>query len=113
MSTAALILGILGGLFGLVVGFFGYAAGGVVGAASGTSLVLYQLVSMAIPIASLVGGGLAKVNAFAAGALMLLSAVGMLLVFGLNFFTFLPLVLSGIGGVLVLLSGKEARAKAM
>ena len=46
-------------------------------------------------------------------AKMLLSAVGMLLVFGLNFFTFLPLVLSGIGGVLVLLSGKEARAKAM
>ena len=113
MSTAALILGLLGGLFGLVVEFFGYAAGGIVGAASSTSLVLYQLVSMAIPIASLVGGGLAKVNAFAAGALMLLSAVGMLLLFGFDFFTALSLVLSGIGAVLALLSAKEATTKAM
>jgi hypothetical protein len=113
MSTAALIFGLLGGLFGLVVGVFGYAAGGIVGAASSTSFVFYQLVSMAIPIASLVGGGLAKVNAFAAGALMLLSAVGMLLLFGFNFFTSLPLVLSGIGAVLAFLSAREARAKAM
>ena len=46
-------------------------------------------------------------------AKMLLSAVGILLLFGFNFFAALPLVLSGIGAVLALLSAKEARAKAM
>ena len=103
-STAGLILGILGGLFGLFVGFFGYAMGGIVSAGGQSVGGIIQLVSMAIPIASLVGGGIAKANAIAGGILMLLSAGGMLLVFGFNFFTAIPLVLSGIGGVLALLS---------
>ena len=46
-------------------------------------------------------------------AKMLLSAVGILLLFGFNFVTALPLVLSGIGAVLALLSAKETRAKGM
>jgi hypothetical protein len=112
MSTAALILGILGGVFGLFVGLFGYAVGGIAGASGQSGAGLLQLISMAIPIASLVGGGIAKANAVVAGILMLLSAVGMLLLFGFNFFTAIPVVLSGVGGLLALMAANEAKPKA-
>ncbi len=110
-STAALIFGILGGLFGLLVGLFGYLVGGIVGAGGQNGAGLFQLISIAIPIAGLVGGGMAKSNAFVAGVLMLLSAAGMLLVFGFNFFTAIPVVLSGVGGVMALISANDAKAK--
>ena len=110
-STAALILGILGGLFGLLIGLFGYAVGGIAGAGGQAGAGLFQLVSIAIPIACLVGGGMAKSNAMIAGILMLLSAVGMLLVFGFNFFTAIPLVLSAVGGIIALVSANNAKEK--
>ncbi len=109
-STAALIFGILGGLFGLFIGLFGYAVGGIVGAGGQSGAGLFQFISIAIPIAGLVGGGMAKSNAIVAGVLMVLCAVGMLLVFGFNFFTAIPVVLSGIGGALALVSASDAKA---
>lgn len=66
---------------------------------------------MAIPIASLVGRGLAKANSIVAGVLMLASAAGMLLVFGFTFFTAIPLVLNAIGGALALMAASEASKK--
>jgi SSS family solute:Na+ symporter len=110
-STAALIFGVLGGLFGLLIGVFGYFVEGIAAAGGQNGAGLFQLISMAIPIASLVGGGMAKSDAVVAGILMLLSAVGMLLVFGFNFFTAIPLVLSGVGGMMALVSANDPKTK--
>jgi hypothetical protein len=103
MLIGALILGLLGGIFGLLIGLFGYTLGGIAGAGA------LQIVSMAVPIASIVGGGMAKAKPLIAGVLMLLSAIGMLLVFGFNFFTAIPLILSAVGGALALVAANEAK----
>src|ERR1700674_346519 len=94
MLIGALILGILGGLFGLLIGLAGYTLGGIAGSGG------VQALSMAIPIASLVGGGMAKEKPTIAGGLMVVSAIGMFFIFGFNFFTAIPLVLSAVGGLL-------------
>ncbi|MBV6486913.1 MAG: hypothetical protein GHHEDOFH_00850 [Pseudorhodoplanes sp.] len=111
MSTAALIFGILGGLFGLLVGLFGYSIAGIAGASGQSGAGLVQLISIAIPVASLVGGGIAKSQATIAGVFMLLSAGGMLWLFGFNFFTAIPLMLSAIGGALALFAASDAKTK--
>jgi hypothetical protein len=106
MATAALILGILGGLFGLFVGLFGYGIGAIAGVGG------FQIISIAIPIAALVGGGMAKANPAVGGGLMLASTIGMLWIFGFNFFTAIPVVLTGVGGALALMAASEAKTKA-
>lgn len=112
MATGALVLGIIGGLFGLLVGLFGYGLGAIAGAGGSSGASLFQLISIAIPIACLVGGGMAKANPAVGGGLMLLSAVGMLWLFGFNFFTAIPIVLSALGGTLALLAASDAKTKA-
>lgn len=111
MSTAALILGLLGGLFGLLIGLFGYSIAGIAGAGGASGAGVFQLISIAIPIASLVGGGMAKANPAVAGILMLISAGGMLWLFGFNFFTAIPLVLSALGGAIALAASNQTKAK--
>jgi len=102
MLISALVLGILGGLFGLLIGLFGYTLGGIAGLGG------LQALSMAIPIVSIVGGAMAKAKPIAAGSLMILSSVGMFCVFGFNFFTAIPLVLSAVGGLLAIAGMSEA-----
>lgn len=115
MAIAALILGILGGLFGLLLALFGYSMASFAGALGASGVGFFKLLSMAIPVASFVGGGLAITKPLAAGILMLVSATLALLLFGFNFFTFLAVVLSGVGGVLALVASQniQAQTKAM
>jgi hypothetical protein len=103
MLIGALILGILGGVFALLIGLFGYTIGGIAGSSG------LQVISMAVPIASIVGGGMAKAKPIIAGGLMILSAVGMFFIFGFNFFTAIPLILSAVGGALALAAANEVK----
>jgi hypothetical protein len=103
MLIGALIMGLLGGIFGLLIGLFGYTIGGIAGAGG------LQILSMAVPMASIIGGGMAKAKPLIAGGLMLLSAIGMFFIFGFNFFTAIPLILSAVGGVLALVAAKEVK----
>lgn len=107
MQVAALVLGIIGGLFGLLIGLFGYGLGGLARASGAGGAGAFQLVSMALPIAGLAGAGMAMVNPVPAGALMLLSALGMLALFGFNFFTAIPCLLIGLGGTLALVAASQ------
>lgn len=97
----AMIFGILGGMFGLLIGLFGYSL-----AAVGSSVIrgagLLQMISIATPIASFVGGFVVTTNPRTAGTLMISSAAAMALIFGLNAFTALPFCLSAFGGCLAL-----------
>ncbi len=103
MLIGALVLGILGGLFGLLIGLAGYTLGGIAGSGG------LQAVSMAIPIVSIIGGAMAKTKPMVAGSLMVLSSIGMFSVFGFNFFTAIPLVLSAAGGLLAVTGMSEAK----
>lgn len=105
MKTGALILGILGGLWLMAYGLIGFALGGLAsegGAQSGAGLLL-QFFSVAVPILSLVGAGLATTRPKVAGGLMGLSGLAVLVVFGFNVITFLPVLFVGVGALLAVL----------
>ncbi len=101
MRTTALVLGLIAGIFGLFIGLFGYALGAIVGSGA------VRLLSIAIPLGSLVGGALARSNPFAAAGLLLASALGMISLFGFNFFTAIPVVLGLAGAVAALLGSGQ------
>ena len=103
MNIAAMILGILGGLAGLTLS--GLGAG--LASFGGHSAALGGLLLFAMPIASIVGGGIALRHPGFGGILMLLSvlgwgALGSTAGSVLNFITMPPMVLSGIGFILTL-----------
>ena len=124
MRIAALILGLLGGIIGLFVGFISYSGGAVLAMfnteASGIPGMfglwlnnprLMQILSIAAPVAALVGGGLALSRPAVAGVLMLVGTIGMFLIFGLgslwlvvNSFVIVPVLLCLVGAIFSLLS---------
>lgn len=120
MRNAALMLGIIGGLIGMVVGLFsyGYTAaidnfGEIEGLAEQVANVdRIRIVSVVAPILAIAGGAMARSRALWGGLLMLASAAGMYAGFGFGFFTVFPIVFVATGGILALAAGKPDEAKA-
>lgn len=114
MRNAALILGIIGGLWGMVVGFFSYgytefiAHYGDVGdiAHQVNNPQLIKVVSLFSPLLAIAGGAMARSLNMVAGVLLLISAAGMYHAFGFNVFTMFPIAMCGLGGVLALAAQK-------
>lgn len=111
MRNSALILGIIGGIWGMVVGFFGYGYTVVLqtygsqlqGVASQVqNVALVQGASLVAPILAIAGGAMARSRNLAAGVLMLASAVGMQWAFGFGVFTMFPIAMCALGGLLAL-----------
>lgn len=114
MRNAALTLGIIAGVFGMFVGFFGF---GYTELASNFAEVedmfgmfdnpdLVRVASVLSPMLAIAGGAMARARALWGGILLLLSALGMYVAFGFNVFTMFPIAFAGIGGVLALAAGK-------
>ncbi len=111
MNTAGMVLGIIGGLIALLVGAFGYGLSSMgasvsasVGYHEGSALMMvYQFASLALPIAALVGSGVAVRAPAVGGVIMAASAIGIVFVFGFGFFSTVPVVLLGVGALLVFL----------
>lgn len=120
MRNAALTLGIIGGLIGILVGFFsfGYTAavdqfGEIDGLAEQVSNVqLVRIMSILAPMLAIAGAAMAKVRALWGGALMLMSAAGMYYAFGFNVFTMFPICFVGVGGVMAIAAGQPDEPKA-
>lgn len=116
MRNAALVLGIIGGLLGMMIGFFSYGWTELVAAYEiDTTFEREQavrLVSVISPVLALAGGAMAKARALWGGALLLVSTAGMLYAFGFNAFTMFPIVLTGLAGVLGIAAGKPDEPKA-
>ncbi|MEM9145716.1 MAG: hypothetical protein AAGC57_05910 [Pseudomonadota bacterium] len=121
MRNAAMVLGIIGGIVGMAVGFFGYGFAelwswlfGVVGeveAQTGFQADLGQppadpmvtrAVSLVSPILAIAGGAMAPSRPGPGAALMLISAGGMFYGFGFGVFTMWPIAMCAVGGMLAL-----------
>lgn len=111
MRNSALILGIIGGIWGMVVGFFGYGytvvmqnygtqLSGV--AAQVHNVALVQAASLIAPILAIAGGAMARSRNMIAGVLLLTSAGGMQIAFGFGVFTMFPIAMCVLGGILAL-----------
>jgi hypothetical protein len=120
MRNAALTLGIIAGLFGMLVGFFGF---GYTELARNFSEVeeafgmfdnpqLVRVVSILGPLLAIAGGAMAKARALWGGVLLMVSALAMFIAFGFNVFTMFPIAFAGLGGVLALAAGKPDEPKA-
>ncbi|RMA41132.1 MULTISPECIES: hypothetical protein [Rhodobacterales] len=114
MRNAALVLGIIGGVLGMIVGFFvyGYVAfieyfGEVPDLARQVDRPeLFQTVAILAPLLAVAGGAMARARALWGGVLLLISAAGMYHAFGFNVATMFPIAFCGLGGVLALAAGR-------
>ena len=120
MRNAALMLGIIGGLLALIVGFFSYGYtefidqyGEIEGLAHQVDRVgLIRAVSFLAPLLAIAGGAMARARALWGGMLMLISAGLMLYAFDFGVFTMFPIGMTGLGGLLALAAGKPDEPKA-
>jgi hypothetical protein len=114
MRNAALMLGIIGGVIGMVVGFFGWGYTALIEQYGEVDNIAEQVDNVALvragallaPLLAIAGGAMARARALWGGILMSLSAVGMYVAFGFNAFTMFPIAFVGLGGLLALLAGK-------
>ena len=112
MRNAALTLGVIGGIIGMIVGFFSFGfvqffdwAGeyeASVGQWQVANPALIKAASLIAPLLAIAGGAMARSQAMVGGILMLISAAGMLYAFGFGAFTMFPIAMCGLGGVLAL-----------
>ncbi|MDF1715774.1 MAG: hypothetical protein P1U75_03725 [Antarcticimicrobium sp.] len=120
MRNAALVLGLIGGIVGMIVGFFSYGYtqavehfGEIEGLAEQVARVeVIRTASLLSPLLAIAGGAMARARALWGGVLMLLSTAGMYYAFGFNVFTMFPIAFVGLGGVLALAAGKPDEPKA-
>ncbi|MBF9031379.1 hypothetical protein HKCCE3408_13335 [Rhodobacterales bacterium HKCCE3408] len=120
MRNAALMLGVIGGVIGLIVGFFAYGyvelterfteLGNTVGSVDDPRL--WRTVAILSPVLAIAGGAMARARALIGGILMAVSAAGMYHAFGFNVGTMFPIALCGVGAVLAILAGRPDEEKA-
>ncbi|MHA6262711.1 hypothetical protein ACXYMO_05880 [Arenibacterium sp. CAU 1754] len=120
MRNAALVLGLIAGIVGMIVGFFGYGYtvaveqyGEIEGLAKQVENVgLIRTASLLSPMLAIAGGAMARARALWGGILMLLSAGGMYYAFGFNVFTMFPIAFAALAGILAVAAGKPDEEKA-
>lgn len=112
MRAGALILGILGGLGALSLGFVAYLFGGFIGfapanaAAAGT----IKFFAVVIPLVALVGAAIVMAKPVVGGLLMIASALALFFTLGFGVFTFTTEILIAVGGTIGLLSANSAKS---
>jgi len=120
MRNAALILGIVGGLIAMVVGFFSYGYTVVAEQSVDVETLFGQVdnvqmirvASFIAPLLAIAGGAMARIRALWGGALMLVAAGLMYVAFGFGVFTMFPIGFCLVGGVLALAAGRPDEPKA-
>ena len=113
MKNAAMVLGIIGGVVGMVVGFFGYGFAEVGSWFSETTNGLTdnvlgtgenadrsRFVGLFAPIFSIAGGAMSPGRPMTGAILMIVSAVGMYWGFNFNVFTMFPIAMCLVAGIL-------------
>lgn len=120
MRNAALTLGMIAGLIGIIVGLFGYgyaelserhtAVGDAFGVFENPGFVRFA--SFVAPLLAIAGGAMARARALWGGVLMLLASACFYLAFGFNVGTMFPIGFAGLGGLLAIAAGKPDEPKA-
>jgi len=110
MRNASLTLGLIGGLWAMIVGFFGFGytefieRNGEIGELlrQVDNPALIRVASFLSPILAIAGGAMARSQNLIGGGLMIASAAGMWLAFGFGVFTMFPIAMCLLGGILAL-----------
>ncbi len=116
MRNAAMVLGIIGGIVGMIVGFFGYGFAvlgelweGFTEAAQSAGVgeivedpLKVKLIGLFAPIFAIAGGAMATGFPALATILLIASSVGMYFGFDFNVFTMFPIAMCALAGLLAL-----------
>lgn len=117
MRSAASILGIIAGVFGIFVGLFGYGMVELASRPEASSFNLFenpqfvQFASFMAPMLCIAGGAMAKSRALWGGIALLLAAGLFYGAFGFNVGTMFPIGFAGLGGLLAIAAGKPDEEK--
>jgi len=113
MKNAAVILGIIGGILGMITGFFVYGYVEFVdwfGTQVETGMLeqpenaqQLQIVGIAAPVLAIAGGAMANPRPQIGAVLLILSVAGMVWAFGFGVFTMFPIVMTGLAALLAAL----------
>lgn len=120
MRNAALVLGLIGGLIGMIVGLFSYGYAELtdnyqeVGEAFGflDNPGFIRFASFFAPLLAIAGGAMAKIRALWGGGLMIVAAGLFYSAFGFNVWTMFPIGFVALGGILAIAAGKPDEPKA-
>lgn len=119
MRNAALMLGIIAGLMGIVVGLFGYGYAELSSARPEVNELfslenpsLIRFASFMAPLLAIAGGAMAKMRALWGGGLMIVSGLLFYVAFGFNVGTMFPIGFATLGGILAIAAGKPDEPKA-
>jgi len=120
MRNAALVLGLIGGLLALMMGFFVYGYvefiewfGPVPDLAEQVEDPgLKQATAILSPLLAIAGAAMARARALWGGGLLLLASAGLYHAFGIGVFTVFPLAFCGLAGVLAIAAGRPDEEKA-
>ena len=115
MRNAALVLGIIAGIFAMIVGFFGYGytvAADALGDYQVDNVQLTRVAAVLAPMLAIAGGAMARSRALWGGILLLISAGVMWAGFGFTFYTVFPMAFAGLGGLLAIAAGQPDEEKA-
>lgn len=110
MRNAALVLGIIGGVWAMFIGFFGYGytvfieENGEIGdlARQVDHPMAIRAASFLAPILAIAGGAMARSQNVGAGILLLLAGAAIYAAFGFGVFTMFPIAMCLLGGMLAL-----------
>jgi ACS family tartrate transporter-like MFS transporter len=100
LKIPALVLGFAGSLGLVALAIYGYATGSIFFAGG-----LLPTICVVIPVVAVVGAALVMIAPLAASILMLVSAIGLVALLGFGLLTGGPVILLGVGGVLVFVAG--------
>lgn len=119
MRNAAMVLGLIAGLIGMVVGLFGFGYAELSQARPEVTEIftlqnptLIRIASFGGPLLAIAGGAMAKARALWGGGLMILAAVLFYVAFGFNVGTMFPIGFAALGGILGIAAGKPDEPKA-
>lgn len=120
MRNAALVLGLIGGIFAMILGFFSFGYTEIVQNHAEVGRMFGQfenaqtirIASFLAPLLAIAGGAMARARALWGGILMLLSAGLIYLAFGFGVFTMFPIGFCLVGGLLAVAAGKPDEPKA-
>ena len=117
MRNAALMLGVIGGIVGMIIGFFSYGYTELVDWASSElgedkpeilkqveNVWLIRSVSLLAPLLAIGGGAMAHARPMIAGLMLIVASGGMYYAFGFNVFTMFPIAMCALGGILALVA---------
>lgn len=120
MRNAALVLGLIGGILAMIVGFFGYGYvefidrfGPIPDLAEPLDEpALIQATSVLSPILAIAGAAMARARALVGGVLLLIATAGLYHAFGIVVFTIFPIACCGLAGLMAIAAGKPDEEKA-